>query len=81
MATVGIALKALWKAWLVAARAIGRVQSQLILGIVYVAVLPPFALAVRLLMDPLRPRPVPRWHWFTDDERPAPTLDRVRRQS
>jgi hypothetical protein len=80
MPTVRIALKALWRAWVVGARAIGRVQSQLILGIVYVAVLPPFALAVRLLVDPLRPRPVPRWHWFTPDERGVPTLDRVRRQ-
>jgi hypothetical protein len=47
-------LKQLWAGWKRVAFAIGLVQSKILLTILYVVVIAPFALAVRLFGDPLR---------------------------
>ena len=73
-------LRRLWNGWLVVARKIGHVQSQVILTLVYFVVIAPFALAVRLFTDPLGLRSAPAWH---DPARPgggAATVDSVRQQ-
>ena len=72
---------ALWDGWRVAARKIGYVQSHLSLTLAYFVVLAPFALAVRLFMDPLRLRGASALQRFPEGDRPVPTLDWDRRQS
>jgi hypothetical protein len=73
-------LKALWRGWLVVARTIGRLQSQLVLTLAYVVVLGPFALAVRLCLDPLRLRGRPDWHPPSAGGPGASVLDAARQQ-
>ncbi|TLY42741.1 MAG: hypothetical protein E6K58_07105 [Nitrospirae bacterium] len=71
---------ALWRRWLITARKIGYVQSWLILALIYFLVLAPFALVVRLFHDPLNLGRRASWQWFSEDERPTPSLDWVKRQ-
>ena len=73
-------LRALWQGWLIIARKIGYFQSQLILALVYFVVVAPFALAVRMFKDPLNLRRGGSWNWFSQDDRPTPTLDWLKRQ-
>ena len=47
----------LWEGWKVVAHAIGNFQARLLLSLFYFLVVPPFALLVKLFMDPLRLRP------------------------
>jgi hypothetical protein len=72
--------RSLWRPFVRLTRAIGAVQSRIILTLFYFVVLAPFALAVRLCTDPLGLRHDTGWHWL-----PTPgadvTLDAVRRQS
>jgi len=73
-------LRQLWNGWLVVARKIGHVQSQVILTLVYFVVMAPFALAVRLFADPLGLRSAPAWHNPARPGGGAPGLDSVRQQ-
>jgi len=73
-------LKALWRGLLVVARAIGHVQSQLILTLMYFVVIAPFALAVRLFSDPLGLRRGPAWHSLPSHRTSRPDLGSVRQQ-
>ncbi len=73
-------LKALWRGWLVVAKKIGEFQSRVILSLVYIVVIAPFALAVRLFSDPLGLRSAPSWHWLSRDSQSSPNLDSVRQQ-
>jgi saxitoxin biosynthesis operon SxtJ-like protein len=75
-------LKALWRKWLVVAHAIGRVNSHIIMMLVYFVFMTPFALVVRYFTDPLRLRAEPGWQPLpVSTESPAPTaLDIARRQ-
>ena len=54
-------LRALWRGWLVVAKKIGQLQSFLILTLVYFVVIAPFAVATRLLGDPLGLLAGPAW--------------------
>jgi len=56
-------LKAAWGRWTRIAHAIGTFQARLILAVLYVILLPPFALIARLAGDPLQLRAGagPRW--------------------
>ena len=73
------------KGWLLiaknVAKKIGHFQSQLILALVYFVVIAPFALAVRIFKDPLNLQGAASWRWFSQDDRPTPTLDWFKRQS
>jgi hypothetical protein len=75
-------LKALWRKWLVVAHAIGRVNSHIIMMLVYFVFMMPFAMAVRWFTDPLRLRAEPGWQPLpVSTVNPAPTpLDIARRQ-
>jgi hypothetical protein len=75
-------LKALWRKWLVVAHAIGRVNSHIIMMLVYFLFMTPFAVAVRWFADPLRLRAQPGWQPVpVSTVSPAPTLlDVARRQ-
>ena len=73
-------LRALWRGWLIIAKKIGYVQSQLILALVYFVVVAPFALAVRILKDPLNLRGMASWQRFSQNNQPIPTLDWFKRQ-
>lgn len=74
-------LRALWRAWLVLARRIGRFQSLLILSFVYFVVIAPFALVVRLFSDPLGLRTARSWHWLPLGDESMASLDAMRLQS
>lgn len=74
-------LKALWRGWLVVARKIGEVQSLLILGLIYFVFIAPFALAIRLFLDPLGLRGAPSWRWLPPSSKSTTTLDSMRQQS
>ena len=70
----------IWERWKVIAHVIGTFQARLILSLLYLVLLPPFALIRRLSADPLgRRRTAGPTYWRT---RPAdaPTLDAARRQ-
>jgi hypothetical protein len=47
-------LKALWKAWTRIAHIIGNFQARVLLTILYLVLVLPFGLIVRLFADPLR---------------------------
>lgn len=49
-------LRDLWNRWLVLAQKIGKFQSRIILTLVYLVIVLPFGLGVRLFADPLRTR-------------------------
>lgn len=68
----------LWERWKVLAHAIGTFQARLILSVLYLVVLPPFALIRRLGADPLGRRPGPTY--WRPRPRETPTLDAARRQ-
>ena len=72
-------LRALWSAWCVFAKKLGMLQSRIILTVFYFVVLAPFALAVRIFLDPLRLRGKPSWKWLTRENEPAAVS--LRRQS
>ena len=75
-------LKTLWRKWLVVAHAIGRVNSHIIMMLVYFVFMTPFAMAVRWFTDPLRLRAEPGWQPLpVSTASPAATpLDVARRQ-
>jgi saxitoxin biosynthesis operon SxtJ-like protein len=75
-------LKAIWRKWLVVAHAIGRVNSHIIMMIVYYVFMTPFAMAVRWFADPLRLRAEPGWQPLpVSTVSPPPTaMDVARRQ-
>ena len=76
---MGECLRALWKGWLRLARAIGTVNTVLLLTVLYWLVVVPLGLVLRLLgKDPLRLRrgsEPTRWH----EKRPL-QLDRLHKQ-
>lgn len=74
--------KALWRRWLVVAHAMGRVNSHIVMMLVYFVFMTPFALAVKWFTDPLRLRAEPGWQPLpASTVSPAPTaMDIARRQ-
>ena len=73
-------LRRIWEGWKVVAHAIGTFQARLILSVLYLLILPPFALIRRTGADPLRRRPTPGpTHWRPRPPE-APTLDAARKQ-
>jgi len=73
-------LSALWRGWLIILRKIVQFQSFLILSLVYFVVIAPFALAVRLFMDPLGLRGAPSWHRLPQGTGYAARLTAMRQQ-
>ena len=65
-------LRALWEAWKLVAHAIGKVQARLVFSLLYVVLLGPVAVGLRLVADPLRHRHPPASNWR---ERAAPADD------
>ena len=68
-----------WRAWLVVARTIGRVNARIVLTVMYVAVVGPFGLAARWFSDPLALRRPAAWTPPSPAEE-APGLARARQQ-
>ena len=50
-------LRRTWERWKAIAHVIGNFQARLLLTVFYFVVVPPFALIVKALKDPLRLRP------------------------
>ena len=59
---IWLKLKALWKSWTRIAHIIGNFQARVLLTILYVVLVLPFGVIVRLFADPLRIKKRPdRW--------------------
>jgi len=67
-----LTLKALWERWKRVAHVIGTFQARVMLTVLYVLLLPPFALIARLVDDRLQLRPPARPRWL---DRPQVTAD------
>lgn len=62
-------LKKIWRGWKRIARRIGDFQARVLLTIIYVVLILPFGLAVRLFADPLRIKNPPASWLGRSDER------------
>jgi len=71
-------LKRLWEAWKRIAHKIGNFQARVLLTILYIVLVLPFGLGVRLFADPLQIRKRPTG-WL-DQEPAAHDMDWARRQ-
>lgn len=71
-------LKRMWEAWKRIAHKIGNFQARVLLTILYVVLVLPFGLGVRLFADPLRIRKRPA-NWL-DNEATSQDMDWARRQ-
>ena len=65
-------LRALWEAWKVVAHAVGQVQARVVFSLLYIVLLGPVAMVMRLAADPLRHRHPPASNWR---DRAAQTAD------
>lgn len=79
--SVRAALAALWERWKRIAHVIGNVQARVLLSILYFILVGPFALLVRLTMDPLALRPLHRRTFWLSLPHKTVGLDEARRQS
>ncbi len=70
----------IWERWKVIAHAIGTFQARLILSVLYLVILPPFALIRRLGADPLGRRPTSGPTYWRLRPPDGPTLDAARKQ-
>jgi hypothetical protein len=71
-------LKRIWEAWKRIAHKVGNFQARLLLTILYIVLVLPFGVGVRLFADPLRIRKKPQG-WL-DHESDAQDMDWARRQ-
>ena len=74
------ALRALWEAWKLVAHAIGKLQARIVFSLLYVVLLGPFALVLRLVSDPLRHRHPPVTNWRERAAQPDDPWASARRQ-
>jgi hypothetical protein len=72
-------LRAAWARWKTIAEAIARFQARLLFTILYVVVVAPFAIGVRVLADPLELRRGTGTRWRSLARQSA-TLEAARRQ-
>ena len=70
-------MKNLWERWKVIAHVIGDFQARVLLSIMYLVVIGPFAIVARLVSDPLRLRQAaPTWLPHPDSGGDAITIAR-----
>jgi hypothetical protein len=74
-------LRSGWRGWTRIARRIGDVQARLLLALIYFAIVPPFALLVRLTADPLALSAGRPHGWRPRDRELPSSLGEARRQS
>jgi hypothetical protein len=70
----------LWGRWKAIAHALGNFQARLLLSLLYFVLIPPFALIVRGLMDPLQFRRHPRESFWLPSPAKGQGLTDARRQ-
>ncbi len=70
----------IWERWKVIAHVIGTFQARLILSVLYLVILPPFALIRRLGGDRLGRRPTSDPTYWRARPADAPTLEAARKQ-
>ena len=71
-------LKSLWQWWERFARKLGEFQARLILSLLYILIVLPMGLALRLFSDPLRLKKTAA-HWQSKPGSP-PCIEEARRQ-
>ena len=72
-------LKKLWQGWMRIATVIGNFNSRVILTLLYVTVVLPFGIAVRLFADPLGIKKRKRSGW-SDLKHPTRSVEDAQRQ-
>ena len=75
------AVRAAWAAWKHIAHAIGNIQARMLLSVLYVVLVAPIGLAVRLFADPLRLAQHSETYWEPVDRPPLRDVEQARRQS
>jgi len=71
----------IWRRWTVIAHIIGTFQARVLLSVFYLVVIPPFALIVKLWLDPLHlRRAAGSSAWITRPQRPEADVLRTGRQ-
>jgi len=68
-----------WEGWKRVAHAVGVVQTRIVLLILYLVIVLPIGLLVRLFSDPLRLRQPPGTNWIRVPRR-SPSLESAQRQ-
>jgi len=69
-----------WERWKIIAHVIGNFQARLLLSLFYFLIVPPFALIVRLMKDPLSLRGVPGSSFWVDRDLPDMSSDAAKWQ-
>ena len=73
-------LRAAWQRWKRIAETIGRFQARVLWGVLYFVLVAPFALGVKLFLDPLRIKKRSSPSWWLDKPRQTLTLEGAHRQ-
>ncbi len=73
-------LRLFWRAVQIIARKVGEFQARVILSILYLVLVGPYALVLRLFADPLRLRPDQTPHWLARERPVGGTVGEARRQ-
>lgn len=76
----GRRLVRLWGRWKSVAHAIGTFQARVIFSLLYFLLIPPFALVVRIFIDPLQLRQARRESFWLTTLRKAHGVTEARRQ-
>ena len=69
-----------WARWKAIAHVIGTFQARLLLSLFYYLVIPPFAIVLKILRDPLALRPGQGTSFWIDRADIDPSLESSRRQ-
>jgi hypothetical protein len=72
-------LRSLWEVWKIAAKKIAVFQTRILLGVIYILAVTPFAIFVKCSRDPLRIRKSHASNWITRLEM-SYKLDDARKQ-
>jgi len=75
------AVGAAWATWKRIAHAIGNFQARVLLTVLYVVLVAPIGVAVRLFGDPLRLAQHSETYWEPVDRPPLGEVEQARRQS
>ena len=73
-------LRRAWRRWKVIAHIIGNFQARVLLSLFYFVIVPPFAMIVKLVKDPLRLRLIAAPTGWIERPEPLPPSQAAQRQ-
>jgi hypothetical protein len=75
-----VILRRLWTGWKRVAEKVARLQTAILLTLLYILLVLPFGIMARLFADPLGIRPASGGSWWRARPSPRADLDTARRQ-